>query len=68
MDGARGWMPAIWRPNVRMSLDDDGEVKDTESGGGEVTKQGTKRKRAPATVVSALSARSVAQRINESRD
>jgi len=37
----------IWRPNVRVTLDEYGEVEDTESGGEEVTKQGTKRKRAP---------------------
>ena len=49
MDGARGWMPTIWRPNVRVTLDEDGEVEDTESGGEEVTKQGTKRKRASPT-------------------
>ena len=35
-------MPAIWRPNVRVTLDEDGEVEDTESGGEEVTKKGTK--------------------------
>ena len=39
----------IWRPNVRVTLDEYGEVEDTESGGEEVTKQGTKRKRAPPT-------------------
>ena len=39
----------IWRPNVRVSLDEYGEVEDTESEGEEVTKQGTKRKRAPPT-------------------
>ena len=39
----------IWRPNVRVSLDEYGEVEDTESGGEEVAKQGTKRKRAPPT-------------------
>jgi len=39
----------IWRPNVRVSLDEDGEVEDTESGGEEMTKQGMKRKRAPRT-------------------
>ena len=42
-------MPSIWRPNVRVTLDEYGEVEDTESGGEEVTKQGTKRKRAPRT-------------------
>ena len=42
-------MPSIWRPNVRVSLDEYGEVEDTERGGEEVTKQGTKRKRAPRT-------------------
>ena len=30
MDGARGWMPAIWRPNVRVSLDEDVEDAVTE--------------------------------------
>ena len=39
----------IWRPNVRVTLDEYGEVADTESGGEEVTKQGTKRKGAPPT-------------------
>ena len=39
----------IWRPNVRVSLDEYGEVEDTESGEEEVTKQGTKRKRAHYT-------------------
>ena len=39
----------IWRPGVRVSLDEYGEVEDTERGGEEVTKQGTKRKRAPRT-------------------
>ena len=47
--GARGGMPSIWRPNVRVTLDEDGEVEDTEGGGEEVTKKGTKRKRAPRT-------------------
>ena len=40
-------MPSIWRPNVRVTLDEYGEVEDTERGGEEVTKKGTKRKRAP---------------------
>ena len=39
----------IWRPNVRVSLDEDGEVEDTEKWGEEMAKQGTKRKRAPPT-------------------
>ena len=39
----------IWRPNVRVTLDEYGEVEDTESGEEEVTKQGTKRKRGPPT-------------------
>ena len=39
----------IWRPNVRVTLDECGEVEDTESGEEQVTKQGTKRKRAPPT-------------------
>ena len=39
----------IWRPNVRVSLDEYGEVEDTEQEGEEVTKKGTKRKRAPPT-------------------
>ena len=42
-------MPSIWRPNVRVTLDEDGEVEDTEQGGEEVTKKGTKRKGAPRT-------------------
>ena len=47
MDGARGRMPAIWRPNVRIELSDvDVEVNATEE---EATKKGTKRKRAPGT-------------------
>ena len=47
MDGARGRMPAILRPNVRSELCDvDVEVNATEE---EVTKKGTKRKRAPRT-------------------
>ena len=37
-------MPSIWRPNVRVTLDEFGEVEDTERGGEEVAKQGTKRK------------------------
>ena len=36
----------IWRPNVRVTLDEYGEVEDTEEE--EVTKKGTKRKRALA--------------------
>ena len=36
----------IWRPNVRVTLDEYGEVEDTERGGEEMTKQGTKRKSA----------------------
>ena len=39
-------MPSIWRPNVRVSLDEYGEVEDTEREGDELTKKGTKRKRA----------------------
>ena len=39
----------IWRPNVRVSLDEYSEVEDTERGAEEVTKQGTKRKRAHYT-------------------
>ena len=39
----------IWRPNGRVTLDEDGEVDDTERGGEEVTKKGTKRKGAPPT-------------------
>ena len=42
-------MPSIWRPNVRVTLDEDDEVEDTERGGEEVAKLGTKRKRAPPT-------------------
>ena len=42
-------LTTIWRPNVRVTLDEYGEVEDTDSGGEEVTKQGTKRKRAPRT-------------------
>ena len=46
LDGARGWMPAIWRPNVRVSLDEDVDVDaETEH----ASKKGTKRKRAPNT-------------------
>ena len=37
----------IWRPNVRVTLDENGEVEDTEQDGEEVTKKGTKRKGAP---------------------
>ena len=37
----------IWRPNVRVTLDEYGEVEDTEQEGEEVTKKGTKRKRGP---------------------
>ena len=37
----------IWRPGVRVSLDEYGEVEDAERGGEELTKKGTKRKRAP---------------------
>ena len=39
----------IGRPNVRVTLDEYGEVEDTEQDGEEVTKQGTKRKRAAPT-------------------
>ena len=39
----------IWRPGVRVTLNEDGEVEDTESEGEEVTKKGAKRKRAPYT-------------------
>ena len=35
----------IWRPNVRVTLDEYGEVEDTEGEEEEVTKnEGTKRK------------------------
>ena len=47
--GMRTTPTTIWRPNVRVTLDEYGEVEDTESGGEEVTKKGTKRKRAPYT-------------------
>ena len=39
----------IWRPGVKVTLDEYGEVEDTEKVGEEVTKKGTKRKRAPRT-------------------
>ena len=39
----------IWRPNVRVTLDEYGEVEDTESEGEELTKKGAKRKRAHYT-------------------
>jgi len=43
---ARGWMPAIWRPNVGRVLPDvDVEVGVTE----DASSKGTKRKRAPRT-------------------
>ena len=46
LDGARGWMPAIWRPNVSRVLPDvDVEVGVTE----DASSKGTKRKRAPPT-------------------
>ena len=46
MDWARGWMPAIWRPNVGRVLPDvDVEVGVTE----DASKQWTKRKRAHYT-------------------
>ena len=46
MDEARGWMPAIWRPNVGRVLPDvDVEVGVTE----DASNKGTKRKRAPRT-------------------
>ena len=46
MDGARGWMPAIWRPNVSGPLPDvDVEVGLAEG----ASSKGTKRKRAPPT-------------------
>ena len=46
LDGARGWMPAIWRPNVSRVLPDvDVEVGVTEH----ASSKGTKRKRAPRT-------------------
>ena len=46
LDGARGWMPSIWRPNVgRVLPDEDVEVGVTEH----ASSKGTKRKRAPPT-------------------
>ena len=46
LDGALGWMPAIWRPNVSRVLPDvDVEVGVTE----DASSKGTKRKRAPPT-------------------
>ena len=39
----------IWRPNVRVTLNEYGEVEDTEQEGEVVTKKGTKRKKAPPT-------------------
>ena len=47
MDGARGWMPAIWRPNVSGPLPD----VDVEVGVKKVdaSSKGTKRKRGPQT-------------------
>ena len=46
MDGAREWMPAIWRPNVgRVLPDEDVDVGVTEH----ASSKGTKRKRAPPT-------------------
>ncbi len=42
-------LTTTWRPNVRVTLNEYGEVEDTESEGEEVTKKGTKRKRAPPT-------------------
>ena len=47
LGGARGWMPAIWRPNVGRVLPDvDVEVGVTEV---DASNKGTKRKRAPRT-------------------
>ena len=47
LGGARGWMPAIWRPNVGRVLPDvDVEVGVTEA---DASNKGTKRKRAPRT-------------------
>ena len=40
---------SFWWPDVRVSLDEDGEVEGTERGREELTKKGTKRKRAPYT-------------------
>ena len=40
---------SFWWPDVRVSLDEYDEVEGTERGGEEVTKKGTKRKRAPPT-------------------
>ena len=37
---------SFWWPDVRVSLDEYGEVEDTEKVGENVTKKGTKRKRA----------------------
>ena len=46
LDGAREWMPAIWRPNVgRVLPDEDVDVGVTEH----ASSKGTKRKRAPPT-------------------
>jgi len=46
LDGARGWMPAIWRPNVGRVLPDvDVDVGATE----DASSKETKRKRAPPT-------------------
>ena len=53
VEGREGGMTTtkttIWWPNVRVTLDEYGEIEDTEQEGEEVTNKGTKRKGAPRT-------------------
>ena len=48
-EGGMTTTTTIWRPGVRVSLDENGEVEDTEGEEEEIMKKGTKRKRAPHT-------------------
>ena len=46
--GAEG-MTTVWRPRVRIAVPDVGDAENTDTSKEELTKKGTKRKRAPPT-------------------
>ena len=46
--GAEG-MTTVWRPRVRIAVPDVGDAENTDTSREELTKKGTKRKRAPYT-------------------
>ena len=46
-DLAEGMTTTIWRPRVRIAVPDVGDAENTDTSKEELTKKGTKRKRAP---------------------